>query len=84
MNLIRNIWTGFTSAINTEYDRRIRAASNVRAYHVGGHDHHGAAAHDHADLHDQAHDSHHGPQPTQAIGSAPHAADHGDAGSASH
>ena len=78
MSLIKNVWTGFVSAINTEYDRRIRAASNVRAYHVGGHDH-GHAAHDHADLHDQAHDSHHAGEATQALSSASHDADHGDA-----
>ncbi|HEY1014200.1 MAG TPA: hypothetical protein VGE07_15920 [Herpetosiphonaceae bacterium] len=74
MSLISTIWTGFVSAINTEYDRRIRAASNVRAYHVGGHDHHGPAAHDHADLHDQAHDDH-GVQATQAISAARHDAE---------
>ncbi len=27
----------FVNAINTEYDRRIRAASNVKEYKVGGH-----------------------------------------------
>ena len=27
----------FVRAVETEYDRRIRAASNVKTYHVGGH-----------------------------------------------
>jgi len=27
----------FLRAVDTEYDRRIRAASNVKAYHAGGH-----------------------------------------------
>ncbi len=29
---------GFLRAVDTEYDRRIRAASNVRVYHIGGHE----------------------------------------------
>ena len=32
-------------AVDTEYDRRIRAASNVKAYHIGGHGSHDAQAH---------------------------------------
>ncbi len=42
---LKEIWAGFVHAVDTEYDRRIRAASNVRAYQIGGHGHH----HDHGD-----------------------------------
>ena len=34
----------FLRAVDTEYDRRIRAASNVKAYQVGGHGSHDAQA----------------------------------------
>ena len=33
-------------SVETEYDRRIRAASNVRQYQVGGHGTHAADHHD--------------------------------------
>ena len=39
-----SIWTWIRSAIDDEYDRRVKAASNVREYTVGGHGH---ADHDH-------------------------------------
>jgi hypothetical protein len=42
-----SIWTTLKNAIDHEYDRRIKAASNVREYNVGGHGH----AHD---THDDA------------------------------
>jgi hypothetical protein len=42
-----SIWTTLKNAIDHEYDRRIKAASNVREYNIGGHGH----AHD---LHDDA------------------------------
>lgn len=35
---------GLVNSVDTEYDRRIRAASNVKEYSVGGHSDH--AAHD--------------------------------------
>lgn len=33
-------------SVETEYDRRIRAASNVRHYQIGGHGAHGDGHHD--------------------------------------
>ena len=42
---IKDIWNQLKGAVNTEYDRRIRAASNVREYQLGGHGHHGADLH---------------------------------------
>jgi hypothetical protein len=44
-----SIWTTLKNAIDNEYDRRIKAASNVREYAIGGHGH----AHDE---HDEAQD----------------------------
>lgn len=46
-------------AINGEYERRIRAASEVTEYGVGHHDHHGDHAHA-ATLHHSTHDTQHG------------------------
>lgn len=34
------------NSVDTEYDRRIRAASNVKQYMVGGHGAHAAGQHD--------------------------------------
>ena len=31
----------FVSSVDAEYDRRIKVASNVKTYHVGGHGTHG-------------------------------------------
>jgi hypothetical protein len=49
---IKDIWNGLIGAVDGEYDRRIKAASNVREYHPGGHGHgHGHdEAHEHHDL----------------------------------
>ena len=43
----------FVNAVDTEYDRRIRTASNVKEYHIGGHGSHG-----HHDSHDDGADNH--------------------------
>lgn len=51
---MKNIFASFIAAVDTEYDRRIRAASNVREYQIGGHGH----GHDH-DHDDQAHHDDH-------------------------
>lgn len=37
---LKDIALAFRNAVYHEYDRRIRAASNVRDYTIGGHDHH--------------------------------------------
>ena len=43
----KGVWATFVGAINAEYERRVRAASNVREYQIGGHGHHhGHDAHD--------------------------------------
>ncbi len=42
-----DVLKSFASSVDTEYDRRIRAASNVKQYRIGGHGAHG----DHADDH---------------------------------
>lgn len=49
---IKNVWQSLLGAINGEYDRRVKAASNIREYHPGGHDHgHGHdEAHEHPEL----------------------------------
>lgn len=43
----------FVRSIDTEYDRRIRAASNVKEYKVGGHGSHGT----HTTPREQAHEA---------------------------
>ena len=40
MGLLDNLKT-LVNSVETEYDRRIRAASNVRQYQTGGHGAHG-------------------------------------------
>lgn len=66
-----NIFVAFKNAVEKEYDRRVKAASNVREYKIGGnhHDHgdddqHGEEhhsehplefGHDHAEAHDEQH-----------------------------
>jgi hypothetical protein len=51
-----SIWSSFKDVINKEYDRRIRAASNIREYNVGGHGH----------GHGEAHEDHHLPEEQEA------------------
>lgn len=48
---LKEFFSSIVGAVDTEYDRRVKAASNVRAYAVGGHGHHAdPAAHEqHAD-----------------------------------
>jgi len=43
---LKDIWNGLISAVDGEYDRRIKAASNVREYHLGGHGHGHDEAHE--------------------------------------
>ncbi len=47
---IKDIWNGLIGAVDGEYDRRIKAASNVREYHPGGHGHGHDEAHEHPEL----------------------------------
>ncbi|HZG68807.1 MAG TPA: hypothetical protein VEZ12_18840 [Herpetosiphonaceae bacterium] len=44
MGLFDNI-RALVNSVETEYDRRIRAASNVRQYQIGGHGAHGDEHH---------------------------------------
>jgi hypothetical protein len=46
-------------AVDGEYERRIRAASQVREYHVGGHGHAGDHDPDHGAAADPAHEGEH-------------------------
>ncbi|MBP8250788.1 MAG: hypothetical protein KAX40_00380 [Herpetosiphon sp.] len=55
-----NIFVAFKNAVEKEYDRRVKAASNVRDYKIGG-DHH---AHDHTDD-DQHGEEHHSEHPLE-------------------
>ena len=54
MGLFDNI-RALVNSVETEYDRRIRAASNVRQYQIGGHSAHGD---DHYAEHEDGHPEH--------------------------
>lgn len=52
-----DVFKQLSTAVEGEYDRRIRGASNIRDYHPEGHAHghgHAVTAHDHAQIEEEA------------------------------
>ncbi|MBM7844523.1 hypothetical protein [Herpetosiphon giganteus] len=51
---IKEFFVAFRDAIDGEYDRRVKAASEVREYNIGGHGHHDHHDADHGHEHQDA------------------------------